>query len=115
MDTLTIVKKAIENPGQQYETDCGKVHYKDGVLKWVDSRCVFGINYRTLKFKWRKVPEPVEFQIAIKAYSEGKTIMCHWNGGHYSYTRTGKGIVDTQGIAITASEILEGEWYIEDN
>lgn len=115
MDTLTMVKEAIANPGQEFETTCGRVHYKDGKLKWVHSGHTFAIDCCNLQYRWRKAPEPVEFQIALKAYNdEGKTIICYWNGCHYSYTRTGKGIVDTQERAIIAAEILEGEWYIED-
>ena len=30
MDTLNMVEEAVANPGEKYETDCGKVCYEDG-------------------------------------------------------------------------------------
>lgn len=116
MDTLTMINEAINNPEQQYETDCGKVHYIEGVLKWVDSRCVFSINHRTLKLKWRKAPEPVEFMTALRAYNDGKTIICKSGSNKSVYSRKHSyfGLVDDDKNAIVPVEILDGEWYIED-
>ncbi len=116
MDTLTMVKEAIHNPEQQYETDCGKVHYKDGTLQWVDSGCTFAICSRSLQLKWRKVPEPVEFMTAIEAYDGGKTIICKSGSSKSVYSRKHSyfGLIDDDKNAIVPVEILNGEWYIED-
>ncbi len=65
MDTLAMIEEAIANPEVQYVTDCGKVYYEGGRLRWVESNCVFGINCRTLQLKWTKMPQPVDFITAI--------------------------------------------------
>ncbi len=115
MDTLTMIEDAINNPTQQYQTNCGKVYYKNGELRWVDSNCLFNINSETLKLKWRPIEKLTDIKTALEAYqNDGKTITCYWKGGFYSYIRQGKGLIDNYGKPIIASEILEGEWYIED-
>ncbi len=117
MDTLTMVEEAIANPGQEFATTCGRVHYKDGRLRWVHTQHTFAIDHYNLRHRWRRVPEQVDFMVALKAYNNGETIVCKWLEGEYSYSRKCNkymGIVDDNKRAITASEILEGEWYIEE-
>ncbi len=112
-----MIEDAIENPERQYKTEHGKVHYKDRVLKWVNSRNIFVINSSTLELKWERVPKPVDFMTALKAYNNnGKTIVCELDGGKSVYRREycGLRLVDKDEYAINALEILEGEWYIED-
>ena len=123
MDTLTMVKEAIENPEQQYETYHGKVHYDEGTLKWVDDAKPFVLGEATLEFKWRKVPEPVEFMTAIMR-GERITLKTNVNTGEPMKgnlreicRRTPKEML--KAIAEYDNEVireifLNGEWYIED-
>lgn len=57
----------------------------------------------------------VSFMEAAKAFSEGKTIECKREEGYQTkYTHdTGKtGMVDEDGAAVCADEILKGKWFV---
>ena len=61
----------------------------------------------------------VSFIEAIKAYTNGKDIMCEHNGGcsiyknKYCEDNCVNILYDDYGDGISAEEILNGEWYIE--
>ncbi len=124
MDTLNMVEEAVANPGEKYETDCGKVCYEDGYLRWVESRCIFGINHRTLKMKWRKMPKPVDF---ITAIDSRQRIKVHHNLFEERCIKMSEDeskffnpdfILQSLSLHFDNDEIrriiLEGEWFIEE-
>lgn len=118
MDTFAMIKKATENSGKIYESNCGRVHYVKGVLRWVDSTLMFPINSQTLKLKWSdKGLQSVDVITALKAYDNGKTVICKLHYNEYIYQLKScmyMGLVDQKQLAITSLEILEGEWFIKD-
>lgn len=63
-----------------------------------------------------KCDGPVTFMEAIKAYWDGKTIYHKYRVGSgvskYIPDEGGGRLIDENGIAITASEIIDGDWYI---
>jgi hypothetical protein len=137
MKAYELMKLAAENPqkykGKKYSVKWGKVVDRDGdCMKAIevdsDGQLVGACG------KWAYVscdteleeikPEPVPFMDAVRAYSEGKTIRCEYNGYKITYTPTdaklsGLGIgmylfIDGDGKGTTAEMFLEGAWYIED-
>ncbi len=86
----------------------------DNVIRWLGPGALFGISYTNMNLKWTKVPEQVDFMTAIKAHNEGKTIICRMPCIEYSFVRRPAGIIDNIGNAISPSQILEGEWYVEE-
>lgn len=78
---------------------------------------------KNLDLIWeRKERKQVDFMTAVKAYSEGKKILCEINGLKYPYipsdevkSNMGYSLRDNKsGLPISTREILEGAWYIED-
>lgn len=65
--------------------------------------------------EWELVQQPVSFMEAVKAYSEGKTIRCEKNGHVLEYKPFYGMLKLKTGQAVTATQILEGRWYVEDN
>ena len=65
------------------------------------------------------IEKPVSFIEAIKAYTNGKDIMCELDGGHIVYKNKFcedncvNILNDDYGNGISAEEILNGEWYID--
>ena len=72
-----------------------------------------------LQSKFIVVEKPVSFIEAIKAYTNGKDIMCEHNGGcsiyknKYCEDNCVNILYDDYGDGISAEEILNGEWYID--
>lgn len=69
--------------------------------------------------EWELVKEPVDFIEAIKAYDEGKTIICKLDFGDIAYepkrqTEYGR-VLESWSEAIGTKEILEGKWYIQED
>ena len=58
--------------------------------------------------------KPVSFMKALKAFDNGKTIRCIYEGDEYFY-KWGAGymLADEDKNPISSTEILNGEWYIE--
>lgn len=77
--------------------------------------------------KWELVQEPVDFIEAVKAYNEGKTILCkavyHLDVVEFTYKATSKtgyagdgyALKTVDGLPITTMEILKGQWYIQED
>jgi len=118
MDTLTMVEEAMANPGQIFEAMCctvnDKVHNKQGLLKWVNSKHAFLISETTMSYKWRRVSKPIRFTNALMAHDDRKTIICELGDRKSVYDRENAhlGLVNNKGHAITTLEILEGVWYV---
>ena len=115
MDTLKMIEEAIKNPGLQYECFRGRVHYKKGVLEWIECGSKFFIWSQTINLKWRRILQPVDFITAIKAYDDNNTIICLFNDFQNIYTpKKGKNsLINDKGNIISSAEILHGEWYIK--
>ena len=70
--------------------------------------------------EWELIQQSIPFMEAVKAYSEGKTIRCEWNGrskkweSEYKNGSLYKGIEEYDG-AVCPEEILNGKWYVEDS
>jgi hypothetical protein len=92
-----------------------------GALKRLECTTTkFSLNNEVfLDTEWELVQQPVSFMEAVKAYSEGKTIRCEWEGRTEKWESTYKngspycGILENDG-AICAKEILNGVWYVEE-
>lgn len=64
---------------------------------------------------WTLVKQPVDFMTAIKAYDEGKTIICERsNLPKTIYKKNQITLKDQYDRAISTYEILKGKWYIEE-
>ena len=66
---------------------------------------------------WEKVRKEVTFMTAIKAYGEGKNIICEYSlfgKRRYLPSRHGHMLLDSTDAGISYHEILEGKWYIEE-
>jgi hypothetical protein len=91
-----------------------------GALKRLECTTTkFSLNNEVfLDTEWELVQQPVSFMEAVKAYSEGKTIRCEINAEKYIYKPLGEdcynAVKDDENIAVSAKEILEGRWYVEE-
>ena len=90
------------------------------ILAWNGYRnCPLTICDTNLQSKFIVVEKPVSFIEAIKAYTNGKDIMCELDGGHIVYKNKFcedncvNILNDDYGDRISAEEILNGEWYID--
>lgn len=72
-----------------------------------------------LQSKFIVVEKPVSFIEAIKAYTNGRDIMCELEGSHIIYKNEFcedncvNILHDNYRSGISAEEILNGEWYID--
>ena len=143
MRAYKLMKLAIENPdkyiGKRYKVidgnaksfDAKQYRYVEfgedycepgitlvGVENEKATNHVVSIDTRTDLKEVKSEPKPVTFMEAIEGYWEGKTIYHKYrtDSNHSKYVPQGYGgrLVDAQGFAITASEIMDGEWYIEE-
>jgi hypothetical protein len=76
-------------------------------------------------WEWELIQQPVPFIEAVKAYSEGKTIRCELQDRKHTYrpnehTRLArdygyefKGAV--LNVGVSTKEIIEGQWFIEED
>ena len=65
--------------------------------------------------EWTLIQQPVTFMEAIKAYSEGKTIVCNSSSfGARTYDPSNNlcKVLDNSNNALTHNEILKGTWTI---
>ncbi len=87
-----------------------------GVENGKAANYLVSIDTRTDLKEVKSEPKPVTFMEAIKAYWDGKTIHHKYNVGsgvsEYIPQEGGGRLIDESGIAITASEIIDGGWYI---
>jgi hypothetical protein len=68
--------------------------------------------------EWTLIQQPIPFLEVVQAYREGKTIISETDGigtEKYKMKRSDSQPMESiEGAGITACEILEGKWYIED-
>ena len=61
-----------------------------------------------------EIQKPISFMEALKAFNNGKTIRCIYEGDEYFYKwGIGYMLIDEDKNPISSTEILNGEWYIE--
>lgn len=144
MKAYELMKLAADNPGnyvgKQYKVVCGTVvwtqlgnaiteHFNrvyvsetgnivgirdDGTIAGC---CVSISNYTELE----EIPQQVPLLEAIKAFHEGKQIICHCNGYVSEYIPNeseiqpiyGRSIKTLANYSIATLEILNGKWYIK--
>lgn len=62
----------------------------------------------------KEIPQPVPFMEAAEANENNKTVECKIHGCVNVYNPTlASGMIDQNGCAVSANEILHGEWYIK--
>lgn len=120
--TWEMIKEITENPNKKF----GPIHLKDkddvaemhdGCLIWGWSMEPVELSYTVLNYTWTEIKEPVSFMDAVKAFDEErKDIYCIHNNTKAFYKRKPyKGLKDQCGNPVASYEILEGEWYIEED
>lgn len=65
--------------------------------------------------KFIPIQKPVSFMEAIEAYKNGSDIKVKLNGTFRKYKRSDKALIDKDSQPINCYEILDGEWYIEED
>ena len=115
MKTWEMIKMLTENPKLRF-----KCKLESGLYNTVCAdngwfKCEYSYYFNT---EWELIQEPVDFTTAIKAYQNGKTIKCEsekFKNNRYNIVfGEGNVIADNNGYGISAEEILNGKWYIED-
>jgi hypothetical protein len=123
--TWEMVKMLTENPDMQFKKVSDGLIFKCGTkisnckevgryISQASGECAL------LTDEWELVQQPIPFMEAVKAYSEGKTIRCEWEGrtnNWVSIYKNGslyKDMKECDG-PICAKEILNGKWYVEDS
>lgn len=127
MKTWEMIKELTENPNKKFKNkkDGYKVQMINGLLVYpfynseheLQSSDWFLVADNALEMEWKEVKEPVTWQEAIEAWIDGKTIYCLLNGEKFIYERSPlrKSLYDTEWkSSISAAELMNGDWYIED-
>lgn len=74
---------------------------------------------KILKQEWEEAQQPVGFTEAIKAYFNGKTIICKIGNETFEYRPisqpTFNQVSDNRGFGLFAVGILNGKWYIKED
>jgi hypothetical protein len=98
----------------------GEIWVNDLAIKAIDNGEVIFINSKLVKLI-PEPPKPVDFLTAVKAYAEGKTIVCKVGDYTFTYTRKDYEIDDYYEMVsyetdagIGYKEILNGKWYIKE-
>ena len=127
MSKVYNIIEAINMPvGTEFTAVTPKGHkYSVKVKENQDSKILDGlsvvINDFVANTKFYKIQQPVDFIEAVKAYSKGKKIRCSLNSKTdvYFKAKSYEGgfnlLVDEYGDGIDDTEILGGEWYIEED
>jgi len=132
MKNWEVIKALYENPRLQFKNKRfgGVLGYdENGHLAWLSGVPkvgeIFTIHYNpghpfatgNYDDDWELVPQPVPFLEAVKAYSEGKTVECKSKGFGTRVYEPGVNhpyaMIDQSDTAVTAHEILHGEWLIK--
>ena len=118
MKTWEMMKMLTENPELkfQYKSESGFYNTVCADNGWLKGEYSYiNCNFNT---EWEIIQEPVDFTTAIKTYQNGKTIKCErekFRNNRYNIVfGEGNVIADNNGYGISAEEILNGKWYIED-
>lgn len=126
MKTWEMIKEISENKEKKFKNSMGNIVglNKTGRLSWLEKGnnngdpLVFGScdAWPNLNIEWELVREPVDFMTAVKAFSEGKPVICESSSfGKRRYNPThGHTLIDDKDSSISYQEIINGKWYIED-
>lgn len=126
MKLWEVLKALEENPEKVFECDTGsRIKFFDNRLHWYDKhgnpkeafeirdkRSGTGACHNTGDF-WHEVKQPVTWQEAIEAWTNGKTIRCEDGGYDYLFSGGKNTLTDSVG-PIDKYQITKGTWYIED-
>lgn len=124
--TWEVIKALSENPKLKFKNHSNTIEIDSstGIVVWsgrdkepfiLFSNAPGGVD--NLHLRWTIAPEPVDFVTALKAFQDDKTIICEQEYlsekkiyiGEYSDI-----LEDQNGEAVSAKEILNGKWYIEE-
>jgi hypothetical protein len=122
-NTIEAIAMLEENPKLRFKTSLNNIMAKkeDGIV-WEANSCgkeeIVELNHLVLANKWTLIQQPIPFLEAVQAYAEGKTIISETEGigtEKYKMIRSDSSPMESvEGAGITACEILEGKWYIEE-
>lgn len=118
-EVISIIKE-----GQTYRVT--NIHYNLKTVTKINGSIVFEVANRTRnleiieKLRLALVRQPVSFLEAVQAYSKGKTIrnMYHCNESIYMPTALNHAplqLKDTNGYCISAEDIQEGVWFVNED
>jgi len=116
--TWEVIKMLSENNDLEFKTNIGNVSLKEiddcKEMVWEEGT-PFEINYYTLCYEWELIQEPVLFEDALKAFMNGQAVTCELmrNKARYRKLDINGVLIDEEGDAISAKEILEGAWFVE--
>jgi len=115
MKLWEVLKALDENPKKVFESNLAGLEYKislDGEIIAFESGAVKFIGLNNCR-DWQEVKQPVTWQEAIEAWTNGKTIRCEDGGFDYLFSG-GKSILTDSVGPIDTYQITKGTWYIED-
>lgn len=114
--TWEVIKMLSENPTLKFADEFGRVieNYTGEIkVTFNNEQSILNIDE-----KWTLKQEPVSFMEAVEAYKNKRNIYCIVDGCRYYYVPIDLddyyGLIDTTDTAVSAKEILEGKWYIEE-
>jgi hypothetical protein len=127
--TWEAIKMLVENPKLKFKNTVeingiNLIGVNGLVICWFtdDGAPISRFTPKLNELDWELIQEPVDFLTAVKAYSEGKTIRCEYNGEVTKY-ENGKNCMyrlmvinhkNASTRTVEANEILYGTWYVEE-
>lgn len=107
--------KAISPNGYEYKVEVRKNGKNCELIDIKDETYYDCFNDFVANTKFIPIQKPVSFMKAIEAYKNGSDIKVKLNGTFRKYKRSDKALIDKDNQPINCYEILDGEWYIEED
>lgn len=113
MKLWEVLKALDENPEKEFK--CGGVRLicEFGTYRFTNVTTQERAFYMGADNDWQEVKQPVTWQEAIEAWTNGKTIRCE-DGGFDCLFSGGKSVLTDSVGPIDKYQITKGTWYIED-
>jgi len=128
--TWEVIKALTENPKLKFGAvneynpskipDCIVLVNEEGDIVWSEDEDTIYLSSAHIHYKWILMEETKEvtFIEAVKAFSEGKIIVCKRKGVEERYKPADEystlGILkNTWGTQLNCKDVLEGKWFIE--
>jgi hypothetical protein len=127
LSTGDMINALMANPEQRYRRQSNGFAYgldKSGTIKCLENNTHW--YSADLTDKWTLLPEPpkpVDFLTAVKAYAEGKTIVCNIDSHDWVYSPDASKMCDygfklctkDGRCPVAVGEILRGNWFIKED
>ena len=107
--------KAISPNGYEYEVEVRKTGKHCELIDIEDETSYDRFNDFVANTEFIPIQKPVSFMEAIEAYKNGSDIKVKLNGTFRKYKRSNGALIDKGNQPINCYEILDGEWYIEED